>query len=300
MTIDVRDKLLDAHIHVHSPDIDRYPLAPGFERSDLWYPSMTPEDYAGYARGFGKVRANLVQPTWYGLDHTYIIDCIARAPHHYVGTGIVPAVSDVALPPPDKAMLRLSERGIRAFRIRGGSARARFGGKTNWLDYPGYDAMFETAANHGLALSFLIGPDDLPEIDRMCSRFPDTRVVIDHVAGIRVRDGRFPADHVETLCNLARHRNVTVKLGPFHVLGDQPPPFLDLLPLLHHVIDSFGPDRCMWETDVGGPVPMSHPEEVYAATVELVLDHADFLGDEDSEWILYRTAERVLFGGLNL
>ena len=296
MTIDVRDKLVDAHVHVHSPDIERYPLAPGFERSDLWYPSMTPEDYAGYCRRYGTVRANLVQPTWYGLDHTYIIDCIASAPGQYVGTGVVPAVSDVSLPPPDRAMLSLSERGIRAFRIRGGSTRADFRRSTRWMDYPGYDAMFETAASHGLALSFLIGPDDLPEIDRMCSRYPDTQVVIDHVAGIRVREGRFPAEQVEALCRLARHREVTVKLGPFHVLSEQPPPFLDLLPLLRRVIDAFGPDRCMWETDVGGPVPMSDPEEVYAATVELVLEHAGFLSDGDREFVLYRTAESVLFG----
>ena len=85
--------------------------------------------------------------------------------------------------------------------------------------------------------------------------------------------------------------------GPFHVLSEGPPPFLDLLPLLHRVIDAFGPDRCMWETDVGGPVPMSEPEEVYAATVELVLEYADFLSDGDKEWILYRTAESVLFRG---
>ena len=136
---------------------------------------MTPEDYARYCRRYGAVRANLVQPTWYGLDHTYIIDCIASAPGQYVGTGVVPAVSDVSLPPPDRAMLSLSERGIRAFRIRGGSTRADFRRSTRWMDYPGYDAMFETAASHGLALSFLIGPDDLPEIDRMCSRYPDTR-----------------------------------------------------------------------------------------------------------------------------
>ena len=296
MTIDVRDKLVDAHVHVHSPDLAKYPLAPGFGRADLWYPSMTPEDYAGYCRRYGTVRANLVQPTWYGLDHTYIIDCIASAPGQYVGTGVVPAVSDVSLPPPDRAMLSLSERGIRAFRIRGGSTRADFRRSTRWMDYPGYDAMFETAANHGLALSFLVGPDDLPEIDRMCSRYPDTRVVIDHVAGIRVRGGRFPAEHVEALCRLARHREVTVKLGPFHVLSEQPPPFLDLLPLLRRVIDDFGPDRCMWETDVGGPVPMSDPEEVYAATVELVLEHAGFLSDGDREDVLCRTAERVLFG----
>ena len=296
MTIDVRDKLVDAHVHVHSPDLAKYPLAPGFGRADLWYPSMTPEDYAGYCRRYGTVRANLVQPTWYGLDHTYIIDCIANAPGQYVGTGVVPAVSDVSLPPPDRAMLSLSERGIRAFRIRGGSTRADFRRSTRWMDYPGYDAMFETAANHGLALSFLVGPDDLPEIDRMCSRYPDTQVVIDHVAGIRVREGRFPAEQVEALCRIARHREVTVKLGPFHVLSEQEPPFLDLLPLLRRVIDAFGPDHCMWETDVGGPVPMSDPEGVYAATVELVLEHAGFLSDGDREDVLFRTAESVLFG----
>ena len=41
---------------------------------------------------------------------------------------------------------------------------------------------------------------------------------------------------------------------------------------------------------------MSDPEEVYAATVELVLEHADFLSDGDREYVLYRTAESVLFG----
>lgn len=297
MTIDVRDKLVDAHIHVHSPDTESYPLAPGFTKDDFWYPSMTPDDYAQYARRYGTVRANLVQPTWYGLDHSYIIDCIANAPGRYVGTGIVPAMSDVALPPPDRSMVALSERGIRAFRIRGRTARADLKMGTRWMEAPGYDAMFETAANRGLALSFLIGPDDLPEIDRLCSRYPDTKVVIDHVAGIRMRDSRFLADHVEALCGLARHRNVTVKLGPFHVLSERLPPYLDLLPLLHHVIEAFGPERCMWETDVGGPVPMSEPKEVYAATVELILEYADFLSDSDREWVLYRTAERVLFGG---
>ncbi len=297
MTIDVRDKLVDAHVHVHSSDIESYPLTQGFTKGDFWYPSMTPEDYTHYGRRFGAVKANLVQPTWYGLDHSYIIDCIANAPGQYVGTGIVPAMSDAALPPPNRAMLALSERGIRAFRIRGGTARADFGMGARWMDAPGYDAMFETAANHGLALSFLMGPDDLPEIDRMCSRYPDTRVVIDHVAGIRVRGGSVNDRQVGALCGLARHRNVTVKLGPFHVLSEQPPPFLDLLPLLHRVIEAFGPERCMWETDVGGPVPMSEPEAVYAATVELVLEHADFLSDGDREWVLFRTAEGVFFEG---
>ena len=71
--------------------------------------------------------------------------------------------------------------------------------------------------------------------------------------------------------------NVTIKLGPFHVLSEQEP---HLTSTCSHCSAASStpsaPDRCMWETDVGGPVPMAEPEEVYAATVELVLEHADF------------------------
>ena len=58
---------------------------------------------------------NLVQMTWYGLDHSYIADLIAQDPQTFVGTGMVSAVSDVRLPDPDKAMVALAARGIYAF-----------------------------------------------------------------------------------------------------------------------------------------------------------------------------------------
>ena len=57
--------------------------------------------------------------TWYGLDHSYIVDLIAQDPQTFVGTGMVSAVSDVRLPDPDKAMVALAARGIYAFRVRG-------------------------------------------------------------------------------------------------------------------------------------------------------------------------------------
>ena len=43
--------------------------------------------------------------------------------------------------------------------------------------------MFEAAAEQGLALSFLGGPGDLPELDRMMAKHPAAPVILDHFMG---------------------------------------------------------------------------------------------------------------------
>ena len=232
MSIKIMDSIVDAHIHVWTSDFERYPLARGFVKEDLWLPCFTPEDYFEYSRQMGKVRINLVQMTWYGLDHGYILDLIAGNPKTFVGTGVVPAVSDVALPDAGKTMVSLSEGGIYAFRIRGGQSREEFGDISRWLDYPGYEKMFVTAAMHNLALSFLMSVDDLPALDQMCARHPEAPVILDHVCGVRIRNGIFPQDQLEKLCSMARHKRVMVKLGPFQALGNGNPPYLELLALV--------------------------------------------------------------------
>ena len=155
--------------------------------------------------------------------------------------------------------------------------------------------MFAAGAEHDLALSFLMGPDDLPDLDRMCTRFPETPVILDHVCGIRIRAGVFPEEEVKALCRMARHKRVMVKIGPFQALGDGEAPYLDLLPLIRRVVDAFSPERCMWESDSGGPIAMADPPKDYAAAVALIRDHADFLSPSDKEQILFKTTERFFF-----
>ena len=289
--------IVDAHIHVWTSDFDQYPLAPGFTPADLWLPSFTPDDHFAYSRNVGKVRLNLVQMTWYGLDHSYILDLIASDPETYTGTGIVPGVSDVSLADPGKTMLALAEGGIRAFRVRGGSTGrpTAFGRSDRWLDYPGYESMFRTGAEHNLALSFLMGLADLPGLIRLCRRFPETPVILDHICGVRIRDGVWPEGDIRTLCNMARYPRVMVKLGPFQALGDGEAPYLDLLPLIERIVDAFGPERIMWESDSGGPVRMKEPANDFAAAIALIRDHADFLSQSDKEQILVKTAEDFFF-----
>jgi predicted TIM-barrel fold metal-dependent hydrolase len=155
--------------------------------------------------------------------------------------------------------------------------------------------MFCAGAQHNLALSFLIGTDDLPELDRMCTRFPETPVILDHVCGIRIQNGVLPESELELLCRMAKHSRVMVKLGPFQALGDGKAPYLDLLPLIRRVVDAFSPERCMWESDSGGPIMMKDPANDYPLSIALIRDQADFLSSSDKKQILIKTAEDFFF-----
>lgn len=283
--------IVDAHVHVWSCDTKTYPLAAGFTQEDLWFPSYSAEELLADCRPAGVTRVNLVQMTWYALDHRYLLDCIARDPEHFVGTGIVPAVSDVALASPDRTMVALSQGGIYAFRIRGKSTRPTLGDGPRWMDHPGYDKMFTAGSEHNLALSFLMTPDDLPEVDRMCKRYPECPVIVDHFCLIG-RKGRFVEEEIRALCRLARHRRVLVKLGAFYGLGAKQPPYLDMLPLIRRVVECFGPERCMWESDA--PLQAKPPHTFHDA-VAVIGEHADFLSPADKEQILVKTAEDFFF-----
>lgn len=279
--------VFDAHVHIWTSDFAKYPLAPGFYPKDFsGIPSITAEELMTHAAPTGVTMINLVQMTWYGLDHSYILDVIRKQPRHFVGTGIVPAFSDATLASPDLAMVELAKGGIYAFRLLG--RKNAPGGGTRWMEHPGYDKMFGAAARHNLALSFLMGPDDLPEVDRMCTKHPEAPVIIDHICRIGA-SGKIEEDAVAALCQMARHKHVMVKVGAFYALGAKRPPYTDLLPLIRRVVTAFGPERCMWESD--SPFQIQKPHS-YAASVALIRDRADFLSASDKERILFGTADR--------
>ena len=151
-------EIVDAHVHIWTSDTKKFPLAAGFSAKDLWFPSYSAEELMELGKVVGVGRFNLVQMTWYGVDHSYILDVISRNPKQFVGTGIVPAVTDVSLADPGATMIDLSRGGVYAFRIRGKSTRPKFTDGERWMDHPGYDKMFTAGAEHNLALSYLMSP----------------------------------------------------------------------------------------------------------------------------------------------
>jgi predicted TIM-barrel fold metal-dependent hydrolase len=280
---------IDAHAHVWTPDVRRYPLAPGYKPGDMSPRSFTAAELLGHCRPAGVGRVNLIQMSYYGFDNSYMLDMIALHPDRFVGTAIV----DPSGPDPGAAMRALKPKGVRAFRIQSVGPYLPGGPmpeSARWLQSPGYAAMFAAAAENKQALSGLIDPSAFAEVDRMCGRFPGTTVVIDHLGRIGV-DGQVRDAEVDALCALAKHANVRVKVGAFYALGKKTPPYLDLAPLIGRVVRAFGPSRCMWESDC----PFQVVSHAYADSLALIRDRLDFLSADDRDWLLRRTAERVLF-----
>ncbi len=274
---------IDAHAHVWTPDVAHYPLAPGFEVEGMNPPSFTSEELLAQCRPAGVGRVNLIQMSFYRFDNRYMLDMIKLYPDRFVGTAIV----DPLGPAPDRAMAELAPQGVRAFRINPGYSKLP---PARWLEPPGYAAMFAEAARSGQALSCLIDPLGFPEVDRMCARFPDTPVIIDHLGRVGIH-GAIEPKEVDALCALAKHPRLFLKVGAFYALGRKTPPYLDLAPLIQSVVQAFGARRCMWESDS----PYQITRGNYPDSIALIRDRLDFLTPDDKAWLLGKTAEQLLF-----
>ena len=273
---------IDAHAHVWSDDVARWPLAGQQTASDLAPRRFLPEELLALARAEGVGRVVLIQHSVYHLwDNRYLIDCAQRFPGRFAVLGMV----DDRQPQAAEKLRSLHRQGVGGLRIT-----PRIYGP-NWLLGDGMAALWETAAQTGQVMGCLIDPEHLPQLDAMCGRFPQTRVVIDHMARIGADGMIRPAD-VEQLCRLARHRHVAVKISAFYALGNKQPPYEDLIPLIRRVLDAFGPPRCMWASDAPYQV---QPPHTYAASIALVRDRLGGLSMGDRQWLLARTAEEYFF-----
>jgi predicted TIM-barrel fold metal-dependent hydrolase len=275
---------IDAHVHVWSPDIARYSLAEGYQAADMKPESFTPEQFFAHARRTGVDRVNLIQMSFYGFDNSYMLDMIGNQPDVFVGTAVIDPLGD----DPAKQMTALARQRVRAFRILPKLGKQP---PAKWLEPTGYTAMFKAGAKNNQAMSCLIDPDALPELDRMCKAHPDTPVIIDHLARIGA-DGTVHDRDIDALCDMAKHKRVMVKVGAFYALGKKQAPYKDLRPMIQKVVKAFGANRCMWESDCPFQVEGGH---TYADSIDLIKTGLPFLSDDDKEWLLRRTAGEFFF-----
>jgi len=274
--------LIDAHSHIWTPDVARYPLAKGVKPEDMVPPSFTPEELFAHCRPQGVGRVVLIQMIFYGTDNRYMLDAIAAHPRAFRGVAVI----DERKPDACDEMRRLAGQGVRGFRLYTDKKTAE-----SWSDSAEMQAMWACGADEGLAMCLLADPDALPAIRNMCERFPKTRVVIDHFARIGMRGPVQEAD-LDNLCRLAEFENTFVKTSAFYALGEKKAPYTDLAPLIRRLRDAFGPNRLMWASDCPYQVQDGH---TYADSIALIRDRLDFLRKEDKEWMLRKTAERVFF-----
>jgi predicted TIM-barrel fold metal-dependent hydrolase len=272
---------VDAHAHIWTPDLTRYPLDPGFSPKDMVPQSFTAEELFTACQPSGVTRVVLIQMSFYNFDNRYMLDAIAKYPRQLSGVGIV----DHHQPDVAVTMKSLARKGVKGFRIH-----SRGQAKT-WVNDEGMATLWKTATEEGLAVCPLINPAEIGYVDTLCQKFPEATVVVDHFARVGITGEIIPRE-LDQLSKLAKHPNLFVKTSAFYALGKKQTPYTDLLPMIQRLTDAFGPKRLMWASDCPYQVQGEHD---YDSSIALLRDHADFLSAEEKRWMLKKTAEKVFF-----
>lgn len=274
--------LIDAHVHVWTPDTKAYPLGKDYDKSAMKPASFTPDELFAECRPVGVDRIVLIQMSFYQFDNRYMLDQIAKYPGVFRGVAIV----DHDKPNVGETMRELQEQGVSGFRLYADAKSTHA-----WLSSPEMATMWKEAADTGQAICLLANPDALPDIEKLCRRFPKTKVVVDHFSRIGVSGTIEPQD-LANLCKLASFPLTHVKTSAFYALGKKQPPYLDLAPMVERLRDTFGPQRLMWASDCPYQVQDKHS---YAASISLIREKLSFLTAEDKEWMLRKTAQSVFW-----
>jgi len=118
----------------------------------------------------------------------------------------------------------------------------------DWLLRPALAPAFEAMIAHELVFDALVLPRHLPRLVRVLERHPELRVVVDHGAKPRIRDGEI-ASWTAAMAGIAAHPGVSCKLSG---LVTEAPPDADLETLRPYVatlVELFGPRRLIWGSD---------------------------------------------------
>ncbi len=273
---------IDAHSHIWTTDLKKYPLRNNQPVDVLAPESFTDDELMAIAQPEGVGRVVLIQHhPYHGFDNSYLIDTWKKHPKRFRIVGQI----DDSKPGVDPLMREMLKTGVTGFRIGPREDQPK------WLASEGMQLMWKTAAETRQSMCCLINPDNLPELDEMCKKFPDTPVVIDHFARIG-EDGQIRESHVDRLCNLAKHKTIVVKISAYYAFGKKTPPHDEMVPMIKRLCETYGPNRLMWASDC--PYQVSGLN-TYASSISLIRDHIDFVTAEERRMLLRTTAESTFF-----
>ena len=159
------------------------------------------------------------------------------------------------------------------------------------LYHPGATQVWEIVRRLDTVVCAHIRSRFLRQLSDLLARFPEVPVVLDHAAYPEAAEG-VDSETVQGVLELARFRNLHVKLT-FAVTGsDEDYPFRDTHPILKRLIEAFGPDRCMWGSDF--PCELWLKKATYAEHLALFTDELG-LSPAEQDAILGGTAMQVWF-----
>lgn len=264
--------IIDAQIHVWSPDVATRPWPPGRTRF-AHGPALSPEQVLRVMDDAGVGRAVLVPPSWIGDDNTDALAAARAWPDRFAVMGRFDpkargAQAQLAQWRDQPGML-----GIRlTFHLPFWAA---------WLSDGSLDWFWAATEQASLPLMIFV-PGQAVAVGAIAARHPQLRLILDHLARpVELKDDPAFADLNDVLA-LARYPNVAVKASALPCYSSEPYPFVGLTKHIRRVWEAFGARRMLWGTDY------SRLTVPYRDAVRHARDELDFLSKDDREWMVGR------------
>jgi predicted TIM-barrel fold metal-dependent hydrolase len=231
--------IIEWNTHIFSPDLQRYP----FHKDAVYEPDVSakPTDplgaYLQYMDREGIDRAVLVHPEPYGDDHRLILACLEREKERLKGTCLF-------YPKDPDAPRKMEELVAREPRIIAARIHAHRG-KETYLDSftsPEVRVLWEKALELDLIIELHIGPNYAQQAGQMLRIYPESTVLIDHLAEPHMGNA---VEYAHVL-DLAAFDTVYMKLSGLNHFATDAPLYLSARSFTRRVVEAFGPDRLVW------------------------------------------------------
>ncbi len=269
-------KIVDPHVHVWVND-PKYPWPE--ENKNPPKEDATAETLLALMEAHGVSNTVIVHPMHYRWDCRYVGDVVKKYPKKFQGVCRVnPEAADAA----NELSKWTEEWGFKGVRLSPSASAAG-----DWITNGELmDPIWSRAEQLKVPMLLLTKTSRLPDARKYIEKYPDLDVVIDHMADCRPAD---PSEELDKLLMLAKFPRVYCKISHTWSISAEAYPYRDTWDQVKKVYDAFGPQRTMWGTDW----PVSKPKIEYVKTLELVRDEMDFFNDDDKQWILSKTIERL-------
>jgi L-fuconolactonase len=257
--------IIDTHTHFYDPTRPEGVPWPNPD-DEVLYRRVMPDDYKALAVPEGATGTVVVEASKWLEDNQWILDLAAEEPFIVGFVGHLEPTADF-----EDNLNRFSANPLfRGIRLGGGHLQS-IGDQT-------FLASIEKLAAKGLTLDLLISPEALSSIPTLVEHTPEMRIVINHIAGVRISEQPPDPAWVSTIREVARYPNIYCKVSGLAEHTGQIPAPTDVAyytPTVDVLWDAFGEDRLIY----GSNWPVSERFAPYAVVQQIVNDYFSAKGD---------------------
>jgi predicted TIM-barrel fold metal-dependent hydrolase len=272
--------VIDCHTHFYDPA--RPEGVPWPNKDDkVLYRRVLPEHFKDLARPLGVTGTVVVEASPWVEDNQWVLDLAKDDPFIVGLVGHLKPGGDEFAEHLNRFAKNCLFRGI----------RISSGDLLKGLEQGSFIADLKRLADNDLELDVNGGPDMPQVVARLTERLPELRVVINHMANVRIDGKAVPAGWLEGMQAAAKNRRVFCKVSAL-VEGAMPrqdnaPAELDFyLPMLDAVWDAFGEDRLIF----GSNWPVSERFASFGTVLQIVREYFQSKGNAITEKFFWRNA----------